>query len=106
MLQAEAFAIGLPPSEFENLSLKEIFRCFEGAAIARRRERQGQAWHAWHVANFTNAKKLPDLASVLRKLEPAENRVMSAKAQHQTILGLAAAFGAEVVYLKKGETLQ
>jgi hypothetical protein len=106
MLQAEAFAIGLHPSEFENLSLKEIFRCFEGAAIARRRDRQMGAWHAWHVANFTNAKKLPDLEAVLRKLEPAENRVMSPKAQRNTILGLAAAFGAEVVYRKKGEAIQ
>lgn len=86
--------------------MRQLFRAFEGAAIARRRDRQFAVWHAWHAANFTNAKKLPDLQTVLRKLEPPENRVMSAKAQRSTILGLAAAFGAEVVYRKKGEAIQ
>lgn len=86
--------------------MRELFRCLEGAAIRRRRDRQLAAWHAWHVANFTNAKKLPDLNQVLRKLEPAESRVMSPKAQRATILGMAAAMGAEVVYRKKGEAIQ
>jgi 5-formyltetrahydrofolate cyclo-ligase len=86
--------------------MRQLFRCLEGAAIARRRDRQLTVWAAWHTANFTNAKKLPDLQQVLRKLEPAESRVMSPKAQRSTILGLAAAFGAEIVYRKKGEAVQ
>jgi hypothetical protein len=31
---------------------------------------------------------------------------MSPKAQRQTILGMAAAMGAEVIYRKKGEAIQ
>jgi hypothetical protein len=86
--------------------MRQLFRCLEGAAIARRRERQFALWHAWNAANLVNAKKLPDLNQMLRKLEPPENRVMSPKAQRQTILGMAAAMGAEVVYRKKGEAIQ
>lgn len=86
--------------------MKQLFRCFEGAAIARRRVRQNDLWHAWHVANFTNAKKLPDLTQLMRKLEPAESRVMSPRQQRQSILGIAQAFGAKITYRKKGEPLQ
>lgn len=86
--------------------MRELFRCFEGAALRRRRDRQLALWHAWHAANYVNAKKLPDLAQALRKLEPAENRVMSPKAVRSTILGMAQAMGAAVVYRKKGEAIQ
>lgn len=86
--------------------MRELFRCFEGAATRRRRGRQDDLWLAWHVANLTNAKKLPDLGQLMRKLDPIESRVMSPKQQHATILGLAAAFGAKITYRKKGEPLQ
>jgi hypothetical protein len=86
--------------------MRQLFRCLEGAAIKMRRERHLAMWHAWNAANLGNAEKLPDLGQLLRKLEPIENRVMSPKAQRRAILGLAEALGAEVVYLKKGETLQ
>jgi hypothetical protein len=88
------------------MTLREIFRAFEGAAIARRRAQQAALWAAWHVASLTNAKKLPDLPQLLRKLEPLESRVMSPKAQRLSILSLAQAFGADVVRRKKGEALQ
>lgn len=86
--------------------MRDLFRCLEGAAKRRLHDRQIAMWHAWHVANFTNAKKLPDLPQLLRMLEPAESRVMSPKAQRNQILGLAQAFGAEIVYRKKGESVQ
>ncbi len=86
--------------------MRELYRCFEGAGVARRRARQQDLWTAWHIANLTNAKKLPDLAQLLNKLEPAESRVMSPKMQRATILGIASAFGAKVIYRKKGETVQ
>lgn len=88
------------------MTLREIYRAFEGASIARRRQQQAALWAAWHQASLTNAKKLPDLAQMLRKLEPAENRVMSPKQLRGTILGLAQAFGADIVRRKKGEALQ
>lgn len=88
------------------MTLREIFRCFEGAAIKVRRDRQGDLWMAWHIANLNNAKKLPDLAQLMRKLEPMESRVMSPRAQRNSILALAAAFGAKVIYRKKGEQIQ
>lgn len=86
--------------------MKQLFRCFEGAATARRRCRQNDLWHAWHVANLSNAKKLPELAQLMLKLEPPESRVMSPRAQRATILGMAAAMGAKITYRKKGEPLQ
>lgn len=86
--------------------MKELFRCFEGAGIARRRQRQQDLWTAWHIANLTNAKKLPDLGQMLRKLEPVESRVMSPRQQRNSILALAQAFGAKVIYRKKGEPIQ
>jgi hypothetical protein len=86
--------------------MRQLFRCLEGAAIKMRRERHLAMWHAWNAANLGNAEKLPDLAQLLRKLEPPENRVMSPRDQRQAILGLATAFGAEVIYRKKGEPIQ
>lgn len=88
------------------MTLREIYRAFEGAATARRRDQQAALWTAWHTANLMNAKKLPDLGQLLRKLEPIESRVMSPKAQRGAILGMAAAFGATIVRRKKGEALQ
>lgn len=88
------------------MTMKQLFRCFDGAATARRRARQQDLWTAWHIANFSNAKKLPDLGPLLRKLEPLENRVMSPRDVRQTILGMAEAMGAKITVRKKGEQIQ
>lgn len=60
-------------------------------------------WQAWQTANFTNARKLPALEPLLRKLEPRDRRVMSPMAIRGTLLGMAKAMNAEVIYKKRGE---
>lgn len=86
--------------------MRELFAAFSGANKIRHRARQLALSLAWQTANYTNAAKLPPLAAELKKLEPADSRVMSPKQQRQTILDMASALGAEVVYRKKGEVLQ
>jgi hypothetical protein len=106
MLQGQAFSIGIHPDEFGRLTMRQFYRCLAGAKMKKDRDRQLAAWHAWHVANFTNAKQLPDLGRILRKLEPMESRVMSDRAIRGTILGMAEAMGANIVRRKKGEAIQ
>lgn len=72
-----------------------------GAAIARRRDRQLHLWGGWHNAAFQRSRKLPNLASLLRKLEPL--RVMSPKELRRSIVSSFMALGAKVTFRKKGE---
>lgn len=98
---AEAFAIGISPAAFWLLTPRELFAAFNGAKLKRIRENQLHLWTAWQTANLTNAKRLPDLLSLLRKLEPA--RPMTNREMRASIIGIAAAMGAKIVRKKKGE---
>lgn len=69
--------------------------------MRRRRDRSASIWAAWHQAAFVRQKRLPDLGGILRKLEPP--RVMSAREQHRSIMGIAKAMGAKVRHVKRGE---
>ncbi len=83
------------------MDMRELYAAFAGAQKQRIRERQLTLWQAWQTANFTNAKRLPALEPLLRKLEPG--RAMSNREVRATLLGMAQAMGALVVRRKKGE---
>ena len=91
------------PEVFWRLTMRELFAVFAGANKKRIRERQLYLSQAWQTANFTNARRLPPLEPLLRKLDPTSRRVMSPRAIRGTILGMAEAMGAEIIIRKKGE---
>lgn len=98
---AEAASIGVPPWQFWLTTPRELYALFAGNRLAQTRIRQRCLWQAWQTANFTRGRKLPDLLPLLRNLEPP--RVQSNADLRNTIVGLATAMGAEVVYKKRGE---
>lgn len=98
---AEAFSVGIQPDQFWRMNMRELYACFAGEAKTRVRQRQLHLWQAWMTANFTNAKRLPALEPLLRKLEP--RRAMSNRAVRSTLVGMAQAMGARIVRRKKGE---
>lgn len=98
---AEAHAAGITPTEFWDLTYREIYAVLDGARIAARRARQMAIFTAWHVEAFSRTKRLPDLAGILRKMEPAE--VMSPRQIRTAIIAAAEAMGSRVVYKKRGE---
>lgn len=81
--------------------MRELYAAFAGEQKRRVRQRQIVLWQAWQTANFTNAKRLPALEPLLRKLEP--HRAMSNREVRGTILGMAQSMGAMIVRRKKGE---
>lgn len=52
------------------------------------------------TATWTRVKKIPNLATVLRRIDPP--RPMKLTAIRATVMNIAKAMGAEVVYRKKG----
>lgn len=92
---AEASAAGVHPHLFWDYTYRELHAVITGAGLAARRHHKLMLFGAWWAINLKNAKRLPDLKALLRKLDPA--RVMSASAIRGTILGIAAAMGAVVV---------
>lgn len=96
---AEAAAAGIPPLSFWHMTYREIYAAIAGHAVRARRERQIVMIGAWHTAAFTRAKKIPDLKSLLQKMEPP--RVMSNRDLRASILGIAHAMNATVEYRKR-----
>lgn len=92
-------AAGVHPTEFWALTFREVFNVLDAAARRRREERMLAVFTSWHAAAFSRQKRLPDLAAILRKMEPP--RVMSAREQRASIMGIAKAMGARVRYVKK-----
>lgn len=97
----EAAAIGVPPHQFWLTTPRELYALFAGYRRSQVRERQRCLWQAWQTANFSRAKRLPELTPLLRNLEPP--RVQSAGDLRKTIIGIATAMGAEVIHVKRGE---
>jgi hypothetical protein len=98
---AEAHAAGIPTPEFWNSTYREIFNAISGDAVRRRRDRQAIMWGAWHGAAFERSKRMPNLGTLLAKMEP--KREMSSRELRASILGIAKAMNAETVYRKRGE---
>ena len=96
---AEAAAVGITPDRFWRLTYREIYAAIAGDSVRRRRERQTVMWGAWHGAAFERAKRMPNLKTLLQKMEPS--RVMSNRELRASIVGVAHALGAEVVHVKR-----
>lgn len=92
-------AAGVQPLEFWDLTYREVYNVLKAAARRRREERMLAIFHSWHAAAFERQKRLPDLAGILRKMEPA--RVMSPREVRASIFGIAKAMGAKVRHVKK-----
>ncbi|RYE43608.1 MAG: hypothetical protein EOP24_27675 [Hyphomicrobiales bacterium] len=58
--------MGQPADLFWTLTLREVTVIQKGALAGLRREHNELAWHAWHVAALTRAKKMPPLADLQR----------------------------------------
>lgn len=56
---------GLDPSQFWELTFREIDVILAGAADRRRDENNGHAWLAWHIEALHRQKKLPRLDRLL-----------------------------------------
>lgn len=100
-MMSACFAAGIPISEFWDLTRRETYAALAGDAIRRRRDRQTAMWAAWHGAAFERSKRLPNIAALLAKMEP--KREMSHRELRASILGIANAMGAKVIYRKRGE---
>lgn len=98
---AEASAAGVHPHLFWDYTWFELHVLLQGAQIVARREHRLSISNAWQTANWSKAKKLPDLRQLLRKLEPL--RDMSARAIRSAIVGMAEAMGAKVVRKRREE---
>lgn len=96
---AEAHAAGIVPFQFWHSTYREIYAAISGDTIRRRRERQTAMWAAWHGAAFERSKRMPNLTTLLAKMEP--KREMSNREMRASILGIAKAMNAEVVYRKR-----
>lgn len=98
---AEASAIGIQPHTFWRYTPRDLYAAFAGEKMAGVRRRKAELTMSWQTANFTRAKKLPELTPMLRRLDGP--RVMTKQAIRATIIGMAHAMGAKVVYKKRGD---
>lgn len=98
---AECCAAGMTVDDFWNATYREVFNFLKGAGIRRRRDRQLSVFTAWHVEAFQRTKgRLPPLADLLRKMEPA--RIMSPQQLRASIIAAARAMGSQVIEIKRG----
>ena len=95
----EAAAAGILPLEFWDCTYRELYNAIAGEHVRRRRDRQAIMWGAWHGAAFERAKRMPNLGTLLRKMEPV--REMSNRELRASILGIAHVLNAEVVHRKR-----
>lgn len=85
----DALAIGLTVEAFLSLTPRETALTFEAAAKRMERERQRDAWLAWHVAALVRAKRFPPLKRVLGldKARPLEGEELERRRrEHQEIV--------------------
>jgi len=96
----EAAAAGIPPLHFWDCTYRELYNALAGEHVRRRRNRQEIMFGAWHGAAFERAKRIPDLNTLLRKMEPV--REMSNQQMRAFVLGMAKAMDAKVTHVKRG----
>lgn len=96
---AECAAAGVPPHLFWDYTWREIHAVLEGSAIRARRDHKLATYTAWQTANWSKAKRLPDLKQLLRKFDPV--RAMNPDAIRRSVLGIAKALGATVEHRPK-----
>lgn len=63
----EFLAAGLDEALFWRCTPKQIAVHFEAAGMRNRRDHDGRAWLAWHVAALSRARKLPRLDALLAR---------------------------------------
>lgn len=97
---AEASAAGLHPHVFFDYTHRMLYAVLKGAILSEARERKASLWGAWMTANFQRAKKLPDLAPLLRKLDPVPVS-MTAREIRAAVVGMAKAMGAKITQKKR-----
>ena len=68
-LLTDALRAGVGVSEFWDLTPREVQFVFESDGWRQRRERQRDAWLAWHIAGMMRTKRMPSL-NVLIPPEP------------------------------------
>jgi hypothetical protein len=95
----EAHASGITPDRFWHSTYREVYAAIAGDALRRRRDRQAIMWGAWHGAAFERSKRMPNLGTLLAKLEP--KREMSNREQRASIIAFAKAMGATVEIRKR-----
>ena len=93
---AECSAAGVHPQDFWHLTPREVYAVLAGSGLRARRDHKLTLWGAWQTANLSKAKRLPDLKSLLRKLDPV--RVMSSASIRAEVMNIAKAMGAAVVH--------
>lgn len=93
-------AAGVPPHRFWDYTYRELYAVFAAIGVRERRERKVLIWAAHANAIWGRTKKVPSLSSIIRRLDPP--RPMSPKAIRASIMAIAKAMGAAVVYRKKG----
>lgn len=91
---AECAAAGVPPHLFWDYTWREIHAVLEGASIRARRDHKLSLLNAFQTANWTKAKRLPDIKQMLRRLDPV--RAMNPDAIRRSVLNMAKALGAVV----------
>lgn len=96
---AEASAAGVHPHLFWDYTWRELYAVLQGSTLRARRDHKLALFNAWHGANLRRGKRLPELRTLLRKLDPV--RVMSAGSIRAAVMGIAQALGANVVRKKK-----
>lgn len=97
---AEASSIGIAPHILIDYTPRELYAAMVGAGLNHTRDQKMRLWQSWTNANFTRAKRLPELAPLLRKIDPSPVK-MSAKAIRQTVFAMASALGAKVTRIKR-----
>lgn len=93
---AECSAAGVHPQDFWHLTPREVYAVLAGSGLNARRAHKLTLWGQWQGANLQKAKRLPDLKSLLRKLDPL--RVMSSASIRAEVMEMAKAMGAAVVH--------
>lgn len=98
---AECAAAGLPPGEFFDYTYRMIAALLEGAKKREIREHQLHLWAQYQGQALSRTKRLPNIATLLRKLEP--NKPMSGREIRHWLMEAARQMGAKVTRRKKGE---
>lgn len=74
-------ALGLDPSPFWGLTLRQITLMMEAAAERNRRAHNDRAWLAWTGAALSRAKRLPKLKTLMVAKRGAKPRPQTAEEQ-------------------------
>lgn len=98
---AEASAAGVHPHLFWDYTWRELYAVLAGATLRTRREHKLVMWGHWQGQSLSRQRRLPELKTLLRRLDPS--RVMSASSLRAAVIGMAEAMGAKIVRKKPKE---